>query len=237
MNLSDCTNIPPDDRPGSLPAQFEKVVDYYHEHLDKHLESGEIFWEVAEAAIPISERPEGRLLTNLIGRDKHIIVTALDRAFHDASDCVDFVRLALACGAMVHVLDDNLCLSHADEPIFDLLQKLDRLQNGANQLQRQAKARAKAKGLPVNQFAGYGSQWVRDSTGKAHRVPHHDERMLMRKLTDWRKTGTTWGEIHRLVEKSGLRSKHGGGFSERTLRRLHEAGEMMFSAAGPAVRP
>lgn len=173
-------------------AQLERIQAYCKL---KGLGAPNVYQDLGvSSAIPLFERPSGKLLQGLQGC--HLVIAKLDRAWRNARECLDSVDFFQEQGVTVHLLDLSVDLSSPLGRFFltvtaafaemERARLRERTREGLEALRRRG-------GWPGR--VGYGLR--RDENGMLQPVP--SEIRWLERIWDWTRNGADVSEIHRIL--------------------------------------
>ena len=182
------------DKGYSLPSQLDACRSYA-EQLGYEVVAE--FRDDHSGAIPVSERPQGRHMNDLI-RSRQVdavIVHQVDRLSRDIVDLLMSVRNWLQVGAEVHALDVGQIESELDIVlVIKGWQGSDERKKIRERSMRGKRAKARS-GRVVGTRPPYGYQHVRDENGKTVTFePVEEQAKIVRLIYQWYVNGDETGK-------------------------------------------
>jgi DNA invertase Pin-like site-specific DNA recombinase len=232
-----------DDQSTSAEAQAARLKEFAER---SGLELGGVFIdEDVSGAKPLQERPQGKLMCDLVGMGDAVAFTKVDRCFRSLADAAATLQRWKGLGVGVHILDLGIDVNTpAGELFFSQLAAFAQFERAMiGQRIREAMCHLKRQGRPYSSTRPLG--WIR--AGEAWE-PCEAERRLGERVLALRSSGATWAGIARTFALEGVakpgkakqaRAGRGRGvwYLESDVRRLHRAALAGFPAvAASAVR-
>lgn len=112
------------DNMGSIPAQINRINDYYKSHLLDQCQWGQVHWDeqpVSASKIPFPRRKTGIRLLSLMKPGDHIIFDKIDRIWRSIQDFVNLIQYFRDQKITVHIIDMRGCTVAMNTPMGDFM--------------------------------------------------------------------------------------------------------------------
>jgi DNA invertase Pin-like site-specific DNA recombinase len=221
-------------RPKAKEAECESI-DQQHDRLVAYctmtgLTPSHVIQDPATtAAIPLSERREGKRLEALLGRSGgHVVAQRLDRLFRDAADCLSTVARWDKRGVKLHLADQGGCSLDTSTAMGRLM--LTNLAGVAEFERRliadrtsEAMLRHQKNGKLMGSVAPYG--WKRDMEDATRIVTDAAEQVVIEKMLQLRFDEMSYEAIARELDRQGVKPRSGAKWDQRAVNRVIQRAE------------
>jgi len=203
----------------SLEMQEQRIADYCRlmglEVVEMIKENG------ISAAIPLSERPGGKRLTDLIKNKQagHVVALKLDRLFRNAEDAARQTREWDKLGAVLHLVDMGGATINTGTAVgrlfFNLLAGFAEFERNMIKERTSEALQYKKKNMQVYGEIPYGFDRVGDSL-----VVNEKEQEIIEKIITWRSQGWSVRKIMEELNARNVPAKKGGQWWPQVIREI-----------------
>lgn len=210
---TDDTDIEVQIRRGQQYADMHDLredAEPYHLYRDPAISGG----------VPVSSRPQGRMMLTLLKKGDHIVVRNLSRLSRDTIEVLTLAKAWQKRGITLHFADEGGCSFNASTPMG--WQMLSFLAGAAEAYRMQisittsaAMLRHQEKGRAMGGTPPYG--WTKDG---ATLIENEEEQQIIEVVVALNNGGYTLRRIADKLDDDGYKSRNGGMFVPSTLAKM-----------------